>query len=79
MSVKCNKQAPGVKGFEPLNVGTKNRRLTTWLYSTFIKMKNTPFQAFGSCPKRTSAICGAYLNHDLNATRLFFIVKLHRK
>ena len=24
---------PGVKGFEPLNLDTKNRRLTAWLYS----------------------------------------------
>ena len=31
-TIELHPQA-GVKGFEPLNVDTKNRCLTTWLYS----------------------------------------------
>ena len=29
----CTSTSVGVKGFEPLHLGTKNRRLSTWLYS----------------------------------------------
>jgi len=31
------KEKTGVKGFEPLNIGIKIRRLATWLYSKLIK------------------------------------------
>jgi hypothetical protein len=33
MVVVSTKKKLGVKGFEPLNVGIKNRCLSTWLYS----------------------------------------------
>ena len=31
--IVCTSTSVGVKGFEPLHLGTKNRRLSTWLYS----------------------------------------------
>ena len=56
----------GVKGFEPLHVGTKNRCLTTWLYSIRLpeggkEKQGSKNERIGELLDRTGRVLGNYL------------------